>query len=205
MNIFWGDKIGLRPFEETLTEEEIARVHRWSSDENILRWSGGAPTDLTLPEFRERLLGERGYVPDHRRAFFIITRDGELIGRIGIFAIDWDTHEGELGIVIGESAIWGQGYGRDAIQTLLRHVFATTPLERIHLYTFPENVRAQRCFVAAGFRTIGNARRFSPDIGEFDGIEMEITRREFLEAKRWTNLEICPTFAKEAKWANETY
>jgi RimJ/RimL family protein N-acetyltransferase len=40
-------------------------------------------------------------------------------------------------------------------------------------------VRAQRCFAACGFRDIGNARRFSPDIGEFDGIEMEITRREF--------------------------
>ena len=44
MTIIWGDKIGLRRFEDPLTEEEIARVHRWSSDENVLRWSGGTPT-----------------------------------------------------------------------------------------------------------------------------------------------------------------
>ncbi len=180
MAIIWSDKIGLRPFEDALTEEEIARVYRWSSDENILRWSGGAPTDLTLEEFSERLLGEHAYVPSNRRAFFIVTHSGELIGRIGCFAIDWDKKEGELGIVIGESAAWGQGKGRDAITTLLRHLFATTPLERINLFTFPENLRAQRCFAACGFRAIANARRFSPDIGEFDGIEMEITRREFL-------------------------
>lgn len=193
MEIIWGDKIGLRPFEDTLTDEEIARVYRWSSDDHILRWSGGTPTDLTFEEFRERLLNERDHGPSNRRAFFIVTRPfgasstlstspaqgGELVGRIGCFAIDWDKKEGELGIVIGESASWGQGYGRDAVTTLLRYIFDTTVLERINLFTFPENLRAQRCFAACGFRTIANARRFSPDIGEFDGIEMEITRREF--------------------------
>ena len=180
MTIIWGDKIGLRPFEDKLTDDEIARVYQWSSDEHILHWSGGSPTDLTLAEFRERLLNDRGHAPSNRRAFFIVTRAGELIGRIGCFAIDWNKQEGELGIVIGESVAWGQGYGRDAVTTLLRHLFETTSLERINLFTFPENVRAQRCFVACGFRTIAQARRFSPDIGEFDGIEMEITRREFL-------------------------
>lgn len=179
MDMIWGDKIGLRPFEDAMTDEEIARVYRWTSDENVLRWSGGAPTDLTLEEFRSRLLGERGYTPANRRAFLIVTRDNELIGRIGCFAIDWDKKEAELGIVIGESASWGQGYGRDAVTTLLRHIFDTTALDRINLFTFPENVRAQRCFTACGFRDIGSAQRFSPDIGEFDGIEMEITRRDF--------------------------
>ena len=180
MAIIWSDKIGLRPFEDALTDEEIARVYRWSSDENILRWSGGAPTDLTLEEFSERLLGEHAYVPSNRRAFFIVTPSGELIGRIGCFAIDWAKKEGELGIVIGESAVWNQGYGRDAVTTLLRYLFSSTTLERVNLFTFPENLRAQRCFAACGFRAIAKARRFSPDIGEFDGIEMEITRREFL-------------------------
>ncbi len=180
MDIIWSDNIGLRPFEDTLTDVEIARVYRWSSDEHILRWSGGTPTDLTFEEFRDRLLGEHTYSQPNRMAFFIVTRDGNLIGRIGCFAIDWEKKEGELGIVIGESASWGQGYGREAVTLLLRHLFETTPLERINLFTFPENLRAQRCFSSCGFRVIGNTRRFSPDIGEFDGIEMEITRHEFL-------------------------
>ena len=36
MDMIWGDKISLRPFEETLTDEEIERVFRWTSDENVL-------------------------------------------------------------------------------------------------------------------------------------------------------------------------
>ncbi|MCL4488448.1 MAG: GNAT family N-acetyltransferase [Chloroflexi bacterium] len=179
MIIAWGDKVGLRPFEDRLSDGEMARVYRWSRDEQILRWSGGAPTDLSLNEFKERLQNDQSFAPGNRRAFYIVTHSGELIGRIGCFAIDWDERKAEMGIVIGEQAYWAQGYGRDAVTTLLRHLFDTTSLRTINLFTYPDNLRAQRCFSACGFRVLGSARRFSPDVGEFDGLEMAITRDEF--------------------------
>ncbi len=186
MSIIWGEQIGLRPFEDPISDAEAARVYAWSTDSELLRWSGGVPTELSFEEFRHRLRGDSAHLPNHRRAFFIVTRSAnsahpsELIGRIGIFAIDWDTLQGELGIVIGEPAQWNKGYGRAAVTLLLQTVFEQTPLTRINLLTFPENVRAQRCFTACGFRTIGVMRRFSPDLGEYDGVEMEIMRAEFL-------------------------
>jgi RimJ/RimL family protein N-acetyltransferase len=183
MVVAWGDRIGLQPFEDDLTNEQVERVYHWSCDTELLALSGGTPLEISLPEFRDQLRSDRSYGPSNRRSFFIVTRSGELIGRIGCFAIDWNTREGELGIVIGEHAFWGQGYGRDAIMTLLRHLFHITTLERINLFTFQDNARAQRCFAACGFRALGTTRRFSPDIGEFDGVEMEITRREFLERR----------------------
>lgn len=199
-----GTWVGLRPFEDDLNDEEIARVYRWSTDPQVLRWSGGAPSDLTLAGFRDRLISERAYVPVNRQAFLIVTlatraspapeaqptQDGNLIGRIGIFAIDWQNKKGELGIVIGEAELWGQGYGRDAVTTLLRYVFETTLLERINLFTFDENLRAQRCFAACGFRVLGRMRRISPDVGEFDGVEMEITRREFFDLAQSSRIPI---------------
>lgn len=180
MMIAWGDRVGLQPFEADLSDPQVERIYHWSLDKELLALSGGVPTELSLDEFRERLRSDRQYGPGNRRSFLVFTRTGELIGRIGVFAIDWDAKEGELGVVIGEHPYWGSGYGRDAIKTLLRHLYSTTPLERINLFTFQNNVRAQRCFAACGFRVLGVARRFSPDVGEFDGIEMEITRREFL-------------------------
>jgi RimJ/RimL family protein N-acetyltransferase len=178
----WATTIGLLPFEEPLTDAEIARVYRWSKDESVLRWSGGIPTELSFPEFAERLRNEQRHPLDNRIAFFIVNRNDELIGRIGVFAIDWNKREGELGIVIGETTEWNKGYGRQAIRLLLQHLFASTTLERIILYTFTDNLRAQHCFAACGFRAIGTARRFSPDIGEYDGIEMEITRQTLNQA-----------------------
>ncbi len=180
MSIVWGRIVGLRSFDDSLSDQEVERVYRWSRDTALLRLSGGTPTELTFKEFRDRLANDHANGFNNRRAFFVITREGELIGRIGCFAIDWLQKQGELGIVIGERDYWGRGYGRDAILTMLRHLFETTSLETINLFTYADNKRAQRCFAACGFRALGTARRFSPDVGEFEGIEMEITRREFL-------------------------
>ncbi len=179
MTIFWNNHIGLRPFEEPLTDSEIEKIYRWSSDDDVLRWSGGAPTELTLSEFKTRLRSDQSSELTHRRAFLIVLRNGEIIGRVGVFAIDTQKREGELGIAIGEPMQWGKGYGREAIRLMLEKLFQTTSLERIYLYTFPDNVRAQRCFAACGFRALGTARRFSPDLGEYDGVEMQITKRDW--------------------------
>lgn len=175
-----GTKTALRPFEDSLTDSEIARVYGWSRDPKVLQWSGGAPLGLTLAEFTERLHRESQNPPSDRRMFFIVTNEGQMIGRIGCFAMDENAREGELGVVIGERAFWDKGFGRDAVATMLRFLFETTPLERLNLFTFPENVRAQKSFAACGFRSLGTASRFSSDLGEFTGLEMEITRGEFL-------------------------
>ena len=114
--------------------------------------------------------------------FLLFARDSmALIGRLGIFAIDWNRREAELGIVIGERAYQNRGYGRDGIRTLLRHLYTSSSLDTIFLYTFADNHRAQRAFAAVGFRMTERGRRFTPEVGEFDGIRMQITRQEFLE------------------------
>ncbi len=187
MIVAWGKKIGLRPFEDALSDSDVARVYRWSCDDGLLRLSGGAPTDLTFEEFRGRLRRDAQNPPIQRHAYFLMTHEGELIGRAGCFAIDDQYEQGELGIVIGERRYWGKGYGSDAVVTLLQYLFTTTPLARINLFTYVDNLRAHRCFEKSGFRVIGTARRFSPDHGEFDGFEMEITRREFYE--QWFTTE----------------
>lgn len=180
MAILWDLHVGLRPFEDPLSDDEIVHVYRWSRDEHLLRWSGGTPTDLSLAEFSERLRSDQREFFEHRRVFFILTRERRLIGRIGVFAIDWARRDGELGIVIGEPSEWGKGYGRTAIRLLLQHLFGTTTLERVYLFTYPENIRAQRCFAACGFRNVGVTLRFSAERGEHLAIEMDITRRDFL-------------------------
>ena len=182
MSLIYGDKVVLRRFEERMSDSEMRRLYEWSRDPDLLRWSGGTATDLTLSEFREHVRGERLFGPTNRRMFLVLARGSmELIGRLGVFAIDWNRREAELGIVIGERAYLDRGYGRDAVRTMLHHLFTTSSLNLIYLYTFVENVRAQRAFTAVGFRITDRGPRFTPDVGEFEGVKMEITRQEFLE------------------------
>jgi len=181
MAIVYGEKTFLRRFEDRMSDAEISRLYEWSRDRDLLRQSGGTPTELTENEFREHVRGERLYGPTNRRMFLMFARDSlELIGRIGIFAIDWNRRDAEMGVVIGARTFQNRGYGRDAVRTLLRHLFTTSSLNSIYLYTFAENTRARRAFTAAGFRTTEQGPRYTPDVGEFDGVRMEITRQEFL-------------------------
>src|ERR1700730_6389558 len=122
MKLIWGEKTALRRFEDRMSEADMDRLYHWGHDEEVLRWSGGAPTDLSVEEFRDHLRAERLYGPSSRRAFLIFAKEPfELIGRLGIFGIDWDKRQGELGVVIGEKGYWGKGYGRDALKTLIHH------------------------------------------------------------------------------------
>lgn len=183
MTLIYGHKTALRRFQDRMSDAEIARLYAWSQDPELLRWSGGSPTTMTEEEFREHVRGERLYGPANRRMYLVFARRQlELIGRMGVFAIDWDRRDAELGIVIGERAYWDRGYGRDAVRTLLRHLFSSSSLNMIYLYTFADNLRAQKSFAAVGFRVTAQGRRFTPDLGEFEGIRMEITRQEFVES-----------------------
>lgn len=183
--IIWGEKSGLRRLEDRLNEAELQRMYEWANDEELLRWSGGSRYKLGFEEFRQNFESEQRWGPINRRSFLILRRDTrELIGRVGLFSIDWDRKQGELGIIIGEKRLWGQGYGRDAIVTFLRHIFRTSSINRVFLFTFDDNTRAQHSFAACGFRVVRATRRFLPEQGEFDGYEMEITRGEFLDKER---------------------
>lgn len=182
MPVIYGEKTFLRRFEDRMSDAEIARLYEWSRDLELLQQSGGTPTELDETEFRDHVRSERLYGPTNRRMFLVFARDAlELIGRMGIFAIDWNRRDAEMGIVIGVRAFRNHGYGRDAVRTLLHHLFTTSSLNTIYLYTFADNIRARRAFLAVGFRITEQGPRFTPEVGEFDALRMEITRQEFLD------------------------
>jgi RimJ/RimL family protein N-acetyltransferase len=96
-------------------------------------------------------------------------------------------NEAELGIFL-DQLYWGRRYGRDAVKLLVRYTFGKTSINRIHLGTFKENIRAQRSFAACGFRMVGVSGRYNPILDKYmDGIEMEIKRQDFISNAQQTN------------------
>jgi RimJ/RimL family protein N-acetyltransferase len=179
----WGDSVGLRPVKSSLKDAEIEQDYRWSRDEDIVRLWGGAPTELSLDEFRNQLRRERWHPQSDQRSFYVVTHAGELIGRIRLYSIDWTKGEGEMGVFLDKEH-WGKQYGREALKLLEQYIFTETPINRIYLLTFKDNVRAQRSFIACGFRAVGVARRYLPSLGEYvEHVQMEITRQDFRDQR----------------------
>ena len=172
-----GERVTLRPYNSSFNEDELRRLYRWNRDDEVLRWSGGMPLHMTFTEFKEAFPREQRR--RDQQVYVILTETGELIGRLGIFDIETRQRDATLGVVIGEKSYWSQGYGSDAIRTLLRHLFFDQGFEAIHLFTYTDNFRAQRAFAKVGFRKVSTRRRFPFGLRFQDELRMEITREEF--------------------------
>ncbi len=165
-----GEKVILR--EKRVTDAD--RDYDWRCDADLNVLDAAPPVRLTRREYAAFCSDEIRYPSKHRRRFAIESLDGRHIGNCMYYDIDESSRQAELGVMIGEREFWGQGYGTDAVRTLLRHIFETTRIERVYLKTLVWNVRAQRSFSKSGFIECG---RVSKNGNEF--VIMELHRKWF--------------------------
>jgi diamine N-acetyltransferase len=164
-----GEKVRLRPIERS----DLPRYVAWFGD----------------PEVRRHLAIYLPFSLAQEERWFdgvlaVETLDGVHIGNVGLHSIDWKNRSAELGIAIGEKAYWNQGYGTDAIHTLLGLAFHEMNLHRVFLRVDADNGRAIRCYEKAGFQREGTSREGVFREGTYhDQYVMSILEREFLLEK----------------------
>ncbi|MBI4216230.1 MAG: GNAT family N-acetyltransferase [Chloroflexi bacterium] len=147
----------------------------WSRDQELAQLDATAPLRISFSDFLILYTEEMEYPNPFSRRFAIENLERKHIGNCSYYDIDFPRKEAELGIMIGDRAYWGQGYGPDVLNTLLRHLFLEAGMERLYLHTLDWNHRAQKAFTKCGFtpreRVLRNGHTF---------IRMEQTRRDFL-------------------------
>lgn len=149
-----GERVRLRPIER----EDLPRFVEWFGDPEVRRYLGVTlPFSLAQEErwfeaLQERLEKQEAVV------LTMETSDGVHIGNISLFDINWKDRHAELGIAIGEKGYWGQGYGTDAIRTMLGVAFGELNLHRVFLRVHADNARGIRCYEKVGFQKEGILR-----------------------------------------------
>lgn len=177
----WG-RVTLRPLL-TLGPPEWRAMYGYFRDRELADWNGAKP--IRIPEwlFTRMMLDEER--AGERHGFGVFDEAGRLIGSVELYdlrpAPPATPREATLGAMIGERALWGQGYGREAVRAVLRWAFEgrDPPLWAVRLRTFSHNRRAQRAFLAAGFREVGR----EPGPGRVE-VLMRVTRDEWREQHR---------------------
>jgi diamine N-acetyltransferase len=171
-----GKKVRLRPVER----DDLPRFVEWFGDPEVRRHLAiYLPFSLAQEErWFENLQGRLERQEDVLLA--IETADGVHIGNLGLHGINWKDRSAELGIAIGEKAYWNQGYGTDAIRTLLGLAFRELNLHRVLLRVDADNARAIRCYEKAGFQREGTSREAVFSEGSYrDQYVMSILESEF--------------------------
>ena len=134
--------------------EDASDDYRWRIDEELSRLDDTRPLTISYSEFLGMYREELRHTSAWSRRISIDTLEGKHIGNCMYYDLDYPGRQTELGIMIGEKEYWGQGYGTDAVATLVEHIFKTTSLKRVYLHTLEWNTRARRAFEKAGFKEV---------------------------------------------------
>jgi RimJ/RimL family protein N-acetyltransferase len=177
--MIYGERIRLRAPER----EDLPRFVAWLNDPDV-RTNLAISLPLSLVEeerWFESMLQQSP--PEHSMVIEIREGDGwKPVGNCGFHVIDWRSRNGEIGLFIGEKALWNQGYGTEAVRLLLRHGFNTLNLHRIALRVFETNPGGIRAYEKAGFVLEGRFRQAEYQDGRYiDVLYMSVLRSEYKE------------------------
>jgi RimJ/RimL family protein N-acetyltransferase len=163
----------LRP----LADGDLPQLEAWDQDPEISDLMGRQFAQESAADWYCRVRADRSY-----RLYAIETPEGRLIGDIVLAGIDWRGRTAEVRICIGDKDLWGNGYGTDAMKSVLRLAFDSWNLGTVYLRVFLSNERAIRSYARCGFRRAAllNASSRRNDPG---GVLLMVLTRE-----RWQRL-----------------
>lgn len=95
---------------------------------------------------------------DDRCTFLLIAPSGRIIGESVINEIDWDLRLANFRIAIFHPGERGRGIGTWMVETTRDFAFEVLKLHRLELDVYSFNPRAERAYLAAGFRREGVLR-----------------------------------------------
>jgi RimJ/RimL family protein N-acetyltransferase len=170
-----GKLVRLRAVEP----EDAERAYRWINDPEV--------TQFLMARYPFSLAAERDWAAAAAKPnefgearFAIETRDGVHIGLCGLHRGRPEDRLADLGIMIGEKDYRSQGYGTDAMLTLLRFAFYEMNLNKVTLGVFEINPRAMAVYKKCGFVEEGRGREEHYQDGRYiDVVRMGVLRREF--------------------------
>jgi RimJ/RimL family protein N-acetyltransferase len=153
--MYAGDLVTLRAREP----EDAAALAAWHADPEAMRW-----WDRVYPAPPAEVFAERTAAAAPMSyanvSFTIVALDTRAaIGSCGLFEASPEHRHAYLGVMIGDAAYRGRGYGTDATRTLCRFGFDAMGLVRIALTVFPENVAGRRTYERLGFAEEGVQRQ----------------------------------------------
>jgi RimJ/RimL family protein N-acetyltransferase len=176
-NIFMGKLVRLSAEDPKIIAEHFSH---WSRDSELLRLMDSFPARaFSVKAIQEWL--EKEQMKEDNLYFSIRTLDEDrLVGDIGLDGIQWNHGDAFMGISLGDRGDWGKGYGKDAMQLILRYAFTELNLKRVTLNVFEYNPRAISAYEKVGFVHEGRMRQFLNREGRrWDLLFMGITREEW--------------------------
>ena len=168
---------GRRVYLAPLRAEDAQHYLRWLNDPAVAV-PFGHYADMAASEKDLQWLLEPA--PGIQRYAIVLQTEDTLIGCASLQNIHPINRNAFIGILIGEAAHRGKGYGAEAIRLLLDYGFHTINLHNIMLSVHADNAAAIACYRKVGFREAGRRREWVFHDGRYvDVLYMDLLEHEF--------------------------
>lgn len=150
-----GEKIFLREVRQTDVNENY---YKWMNDIEITRYT----ESRFYPYSMEQLQTYVSSLDGKRDSVFlavIAKESSQHVGNIKLGNIDWIHRRADIGVIIGEKAVWGKGYASEAIALLSDYAFKRLNLHKVWAGCYSNNTGSIKAFQKAGFVEEGIQRK----------------------------------------------
>jgi diamine N-acetyltransferase len=170
-----GHLVALGPIRRDL----LPLYQRWVNDLDTMRTLDLPPRPLTMEQ--EQDWYDRQSKADDDVPFTIYERETlRPIGNTGLHSLDHRNRTAAFGIMIGEPACRGKGYGTETTRLMLDYAFSALGLHNVILTVLEFNPAAIKAYNKAGFKEIGRRRECRLMGGKlWDEIYMDCLSSEF--------------------------
>ncbi len=176
MDVLAGKLVKLRPVRDS-DYEVLASL---KNDLRTQAWNQRMPQCYTAATMKERY--EKIMKRPNTGVFAIETLDGHLVGSME-YREGPPRQSATIGTIVGME-YWGRGHSQEAIELVLRFLFAERGLQVVGLWTQSGNVRAVRAAEKLGFRIGARLRENSVVDGKLvDTLYMDLLREEFYKSR----------------------
>lgn len=160
--------------------EDISRFSEWEAEDAVKEYF--SIEDDQTPQQVEQIFWEDRKNEERKQYTIVLKRTGEPIGRIVMNDLQPGWKAEIFRIYIGDPALRGNGYGRQAMEALLALCFEEWKVERVYLDHYTGNP-AGRLYLDLGFRYEGVLRKNCRKNGQlYDVHLMSMLRPEYEEA-----------------------
>ena len=171
------DHVNLRGERVVVREKDLSDItkdYEWRTDPELAELDATRPLNMSYDDFYRYFKEDLSSPNARSKRLAIDTTDGKHIGNCMFYDIDMRDGEAEVGIMIGDKDYWSQGYGTEALNVLLDHMFNAYIFKRVYLHTLNWNQRAVNSFRKSGLRKVKQVTRSGKNF-----INMEILRHDW--------------------------
>ncbi len=165
------DRLTLRPLEEN----DAAILTTLANDKRVVERLARLPHPYTLADAHQFISYARDGLQNGTHVNLAVIRraDQTFMGVVGL--------EKVIGFWLGFE-FWGQGYGKEAVKSLVHFAFFTLQQEEIKGSALENNVASRRVFEGLGFSQTGTKKSTSVAYeGTKPGVTYALLRKDFVE------------------------